>query len=304
MESSPLKLLLNRPFLAALAASFLLASLASALWTSAHQRTQQHQTQLVKKERARLGYRRPSYRSFPSLEAAIRAAKSEKKPLFLDLFAIWCTPCKRLEEQTFSHPVIAPLLDRFLVVKFDIDRPEGKRIVARYKIQNFPTTLALDSEGHERERIVGFYEARFFRPPLEAVLAGRERIDDLAREVLQRPDAHKLRLRYADRLLLRREVEKARVHYQRLQQADTQDKMGVGAAALFGEARSYSRVNDYAKAITRLEHFHRLYPTHPLRIDAYRLHIQSLQKRNQHTLAKEMLATFQKRYPHATLSFD
>ncbi len=33
---------------------------------------------------------------------ALELAKSENKPIFLDVYATWCGPCKRLKKNTFS----------------------------------------------------------------------------------------------------------------------------------------------------------------------------------------------------------
>ncbi len=251
----------------------------------------------------RAGYRRPNYRSFPDLPAAIREASRLNRPIFLDLFAVWCTPCKKLEAETFSHPLIAPLLDRFLVVKFDIDQPTGKSITQRYQIGRFPTTLILDPQGREVERIVGYYAARFFAPPLRATLEKRLRYEDLRHTPAYTRDLPQ-QLAYAERLLLRREIGPARTLFQRLQQHDRQDQQRIGAAALFGEARALARINAYTQALPLLSRFHTLYPQSPLRIDVYRLEISCYRELKRDQEYQKHLTLFQKRYPKATITFD
>ncbi len=252
---------------------------------------------------SRVGYRRPAYRRFPDLQSAIREATRLNRPIFLDLFAIWCAPCKKLEQETFSHPMIAPLLDRFLVVKFDIDQPAGRSITQRYRIARFPTTLILDPQGREVERIVGYYAARFFAPPLQATLQNRLRYDDLRKIHPQRLPFPQ-QLAFANRLLLRREIGPARTIFQRLQKHDPQDQLRLGAAALFGEARALARINAYAQALPLLLRFHTQFPNSPLRVDAYRLQMACYQGLKRDQDAQNLLTLFQKRYPKTTISFE
>jgi thioredoxin-related protein len=62
-----------------------------------------------------------------SIQEAEKLSKSEPRPLLIDTYTDWCGWCKKLDEDTFSNPVIAEILNtKFYPVKFDA---EGKEAV-------------------------------------------------------------------------------------------------------------------------------------------------------------------------------
>lgn len=62
-----------------------------------------------------------------NIEEAEKLAKENPKPLMVDTFTDWCGWCKKLDQDTFSNPVVAEILNtKFYPVKFDA---EGKNPV-------------------------------------------------------------------------------------------------------------------------------------------------------------------------------
>lgn len=252
----------------------------------------------------REGWRRPKYKTFKTFAQAINAAKALQQPIFLDLYADWCYPCKKLERLTFSHPSIAKLLDHYLVVKFNIDKPSGKRLVRRFRVRRFPTTLMLNADGKELERVVGYYAPRFFRPAVKAALKNKERYVHLVKAFRKRPKDWKLRLKLADRALLRRYIYLSRKHYNATLRYDSKDTRGLGSAALFGLARSWTRIGKYRVALPFLHRFHRRFPNSRIRIDAYRLELYCLDRLRHKHKYQLLLAKFRKLYPGQTTRFE
>lgn len=59
-----------------------------------------------------------------TIQEAEKLSKAEPRPLIIDAFTDWCGWCKKLDQDTFSNPVIAEILNtKFYPVKFDA---EGK----------------------------------------------------------------------------------------------------------------------------------------------------------------------------------
>jgi len=71
-------------------------------------------------------------------------------PVLLDLWAVWCGPCRILAPTIDS--LAKELAGNVLVGKIDVDA--NPRTAARFRVQSVPTLLILD-EGREIERIVG-----------------------------------------------------------------------------------------------------------------------------------------------------
>jgi len=59
-----------------------------------------------------------------TIEEAEKLIKESPRPIFVDTYTDWCSWCKKLDNETFSHPVIINILNtKFYAVKFDA---EGK----------------------------------------------------------------------------------------------------------------------------------------------------------------------------------
>lgn len=59
-----------------------------------------------------------------SIEEAEKLYNKSPRPIFIDTYTDWCGWCKKMDNETFTDPVIADLLNRkFYPVKFDA---EGK----------------------------------------------------------------------------------------------------------------------------------------------------------------------------------
>jgi len=57
-----------------------------------------------------------------TFEEAVKLVQKEPRKLFIDVYTDWCGWCKRMDENTFSHPVIAEYLNtHFYAVKFNAE---------------------------------------------------------------------------------------------------------------------------------------------------------------------------------------
>ncbi len=79
-------------------------------------------------------------------DAAFKRAKEEKKPVLLDISAVWCHWCHRLDKDTYSVPDIAECIEsHFVPIRVDTDkRPDINR---RYNMGGWPTTAFLTPDG-------------------------------------------------------------------------------------------------------------------------------------------------------------
>jgi uncharacterized protein YyaL (SSP411 family) len=74
-------------------------------------------------------------------------ARRENKPVLLDISAVWCHWCHRLDQDTYSVPDIAAYIEsNFIPIRVDTDkRPDINR---RYNMGGWPTTAFLTPDGH------------------------------------------------------------------------------------------------------------------------------------------------------------
>ena len=88
---------------------------------------------------------------------ALKHAKEMKKPLFIDFYADWCTPCKQMEKYAFNdHDVYSHINNNFVAVKVNVEYFEGMDVADEFHIKTYPTIVILDKRGREKARVTGY----------------------------------------------------------------------------------------------------------------------------------------------------
>ena len=91
-----------------------------------------------------------------SLVKALEKAKSENKLVFIDCYTSWCGPCKIMAKEVLPQKEVGDFLnERFVSVKYDMEKGEGPEIAKKYKVDAYPTFLLLNADGSLLNSIVG-----------------------------------------------------------------------------------------------------------------------------------------------------
>jgi thioredoxin-related protein len=92
---------------------------------------------------------------------ALKEAKNKKKPIFVDAYAVWCGPCKYMDQYIFTDSEVAAYFNEtFINYKLDVD--EEVEISEGFGIEAMPTYLFVDAEGKVFYRKTSAMEADVF----------------------------------------------------------------------------------------------------------------------------------------------
>jgi uncharacterized protein YyaL (SSP411 family) len=91
-------------------------------------------------------------------DAEFQKARQEKKPVLLDLHAVWCHWCHVMDKETYGNPEVVQLLnDHFITLSVDEDsRPD---LANRYQEYGWPATIIFSPDGKEIVKNSGFIPA-------------------------------------------------------------------------------------------------------------------------------------------------
>ncbi|MGK4568218.1 thioredoxin family protein [Flavobacterium sp. 3HN19-14] len=88
---------------------------------------------------------------------ALAASAKTKKPLFVDVYATWCGPCKQLKRESFKDKAVGEYFNKnFVCFSIDGETEEGRILRKVYNIDSYPTLLITDATGKQLARTEGF----------------------------------------------------------------------------------------------------------------------------------------------------
>jgi thiol-disulfide isomerase/thioredoxin len=83
-----------------------------------------------------------------SWEEALETAKKEHKIIFMDAYAEWCGPCKRMAKEVFTLKEVGDFYNKhFINVKMDMEKGEGPKLASKYRVSAYPTLFFINGNG-------------------------------------------------------------------------------------------------------------------------------------------------------------
>lgn len=93
------------------------------------------------------------------------------KPVFIDLYADWCPPCRMMEREVFSEKELGEFMERhFIAARYNVDQKTGCELMQRYGSGSIPLYLVFSPDGELLGRITGATNAATLMENLRAIL--------------------------------------------------------------------------------------------------------------------------------------
>jgi thioredoxin 1 len=94
-------------------------------------------------------------------DEALKLAKFENKIIFLNIYATWCGPCKRLKINTFSNIEVGSFYNKnFINITTDGEQEDGAILAKKYGITGYPALLFINRNGEVIAQTGGYYKPK------------------------------------------------------------------------------------------------------------------------------------------------
>ena len=127
----------------------------------------------------------PPQKWLSDLDSALQLARKKKQPLLLDIYAPWCTYCRKLQKKVYPSRELRQFIQKFISVR--INGEKNKNLMVRYGARGFPTIVLLDSNGVTLDTIHGFIASLPLKRRLKEAYQKATRYQKLLAKLKQNP---------------------------------------------------------------------------------------------------------------------
>jgi len=90
-------------------------------------------------------------------------ARETEKPIFVDAYATWCGPCKKMSRDVFPQKAVGNYMnDNYISLKLDMEKGDGLEFASTYSVTAYPTLLFFNADGELQHRVTGYVDVNEF----------------------------------------------------------------------------------------------------------------------------------------------
>ena len=136
-----------------------------------------------------------------SWEEALVKADQEDKLIFVDAYAKWCGPCKRMAKNVFTQAAVGEYFNsNFINMKLDMEEAESDEFKKSFKVSAYPTLFFIDGKENLVKRAVGGKSVQLLLQLGKDVIKSYDRSGDYAEKYESGDRSYDLVLAYVKAL--------------------------------------------------------------------------------------------------------
>jgi thiol:disulfide interchange protein len=109
-----------------------------------------------------------------TFDQALSLAKTENKPVMVDISAEWCGPCKKMDADTWTDGKVQGWLkENAIPIKVDFTS-RSPEIVKKFDFDSIPVMIFFKPDGAEIGRLGGYHSPEQFLSEAGRLLAGKK----------------------------------------------------------------------------------------------------------------------------------
>lgn len=116
-------------------------------------------------------------------DEALELAQEEEKIIFVDAYAVWCGPCKRMSKNVFTQTEVGNFYNKnFINLKLDMEKGEGLKFGKTYPVSAYPTLYYIAPDGKVVQSVRGAQNVERFLDLGKKALALNDNSEKYAEE--------------------------------------------------------------------------------------------------------------------------
>lgn len=144
-------------------------------------------------------------------EEALAKAEAEDKLIFVDAYASWCGPCKKMARNVFPVAEVGDFFNsNFINMKFDMEKAESRDFRKKHSVSAYPTLLFINAKNDVVYKSVGGKQVKTLIDAGNTALTKLDNVEELAERWEAGDRDSKLALKYI-RALVRQEQPHAKI---------------------------------------------------------------------------------------------
>jgi TolA-binding protein len=233
-----------------------------------------------------------------SYEAALTQAQASNQAVVAYLYTDWCSYCKRMEAETFSSSEFQGAAAGFTWLKLNAEEDaDGIRLRDQYGVKGYPTIVVLDQEGLRLDQIEGFLNTQQLLQRVSQATSATSPLVELRNRAEASPSSAEAQYAIAEKYLEMREYRKASEGFQRVLEADPENRQGKTELAHYHLALSLASLKEHEHAHQALDQLAKEFPKGELVPDALILRGQVYYHEGELRKARAQFDQFLSKYP-------